>query len=184
VLLLTLPGTPTLYYGDEIGQRDAEIGPDRVRDPIAALIPGRGRDPERAPMQWDGGPGAGFTTGEPWLPLAPDWPEVNVAAQRDDPDSMLTLHRRLLALRRRTPALTGIGYQPVRVDGEVLAYLRADEDERWLVALNLRSAEARLAVPGATGRVELSTVPGRDGTAVEEGMTLRPDEGVVVRLAD
>ena len=184
VLLLTLPGTPTLYYGDEIGQRDAGIPPERVRDPIAALIPGRGRDPERAPMQWSTGPGAGFTTGEPWLPLAADHETVTVAAQRDDPASMLTLHRRLLALRKRAPALVTDAYEPVQADGDVLAYVRSDGDERWLVALNLGGRPGRLAPPGVrlAGRVELSTHPDRDGDEVAGELTLRGDEGLVVRL--
>jgi alpha-glucosidase len=81
-------------------------------------------------MQWDAGPGAGFTSGTPWLPLAADYPSVNVEAQRDDPDSMLTLHRRLLGLRRRSPALVDDRYQPVQADGDVLAYVRAGGDER------------------------------------------------------
>ena len=181
MLMLTLPGTPTLYYGDELGLRNAEIGPDQVRDPIAELIPGRGRDPERAPMPWDDGPNAGFTTGEPWLPLPPDAATVNVAAQRDDPASTLTLHRRLLALRRAVPALTGTGYRAVPAGGDVLAYVREDEDERWFVALNLGPLPATVGAPG-TGRVELSTVPGRDGEQVGGTVLLRPDEGLLIRL--
>jgi alpha-glucosidase len=102
------------------------VAPDQVRDPVAALIPGRGRDPERSPMRWDDRPGAGFTTGTPWLPLGD--PAVNVAAQRDDPGSMLALHRRLLALRHDSPALSAGAYEPVQADGDVLAYLRTGDD--------------------------------------------------------
>jgi alpha-glucosidase len=70
MLLLTLRGTPTLYQGDELGIADVPIPPDRVRDPWELRVPGLGlgRDPARTPMQWDGGPGAGFTTGEPVAP--------------------------------------------------------------------------------------------------------------------
>src|SRR5919198_758685 len=107
MLLLTLRGTPTLYYGDEIGMPDAVIPPRLVQDPWEKNVPGLGlgRDPERTPMQWDSSPNAGFTTGTPWLPIAADYQTVNVAVERDDPASMLTLYRRLIALRRATPAL-------------------------------------------------------------------------------
>ena len=93
MLLLTLRGTPTLYYGDELGMEDVEVPPERVVDPD-------GRDPERSPMPWTGAPGRGFCADdvEPWLPFGD--PAVNVEAQEADPRSMLALHRRLLALRR------------------------------------------------------------------------------------
>jgi alpha-glucosidase len=179
MLLLTLPGTPVLYYGDEIGMTDVPVGPEQVRDPVTALIPGRGRDPERSPMRWDDRPGAGFTTGTPWLPLGN--PAVNVAAQREDPGSVLTLHRRLLALRHDSPALSGGAYEPVQADGDVLAYLRTGGDGRWLVALNLGPVAGRLD-PAVRGRVELATTPGREGERVEGGLDLAGDEGMVVRL--
>jgi alpha-glucosidase len=184
MLLLTLPGTPVLYYGEELGLADVAVPPHLVRDPIAKLIPGRGRDPQRTPMPWHGGPGAGFTTGRPWLPLAEEYQTVNVAAQRDDPLSMLTLHRRLLDLRRRTPALVTGGYAPVRADGDVLAYLRGGDGRRHLVALNLGPGPARLAPPGTArfGRVALSTNPDRDGDPVDAVLTLGGDEGLVVAL--
>jgi alpha-glucosidase len=180
MLLLTLPGTPILYYGDEIGMTDVPVAPGQVRDPVAALIPGRGRDPERSPMRWDDRPGAGFTTGTPWLPLGD--PAVNVAAQRDDPGSMLALHRRLLALRHDSPALSGGAYEPVQADGDLLAYLRTGDDGRWLVALNLGPGAGRLDV-ALRGRVELATTPDRHGERVEGHLHLAGDEGVVVRLA-
>src|SRR5919199_2909639 len=102
MLLLTLRGTPTLYQGDEIGMRDVPIPPELVQDPWERNMPGLGygRDPERTPLQWDASPNAGFTTGRAWLPVAADFERVNVAAQRADPTSMLSLHRRLIALRR------------------------------------------------------------------------------------
>ena len=92
MLLFTLRGTPTLYYGDELGMTDVEIPPERVQDPWEEA----GRDPVRTPMPWSAD--GGFTSGEPWLPMGD--PAINAAAQRDDPRSMLTLHRELIALRR------------------------------------------------------------------------------------
>jgi alpha-glucosidase len=182
MLLLTLPGTPILYQGDELGLEDVPIPAGEALDPIARLVPGRGRDPERTPMPWDPGPGAGFTGGHPWLPVGERNRSRSVAAQRDDPGSMLSLHRRLLRLRRAAPALAAGGYQPVEAAGDVLAYLRAGDDQRYLVVLNLGADPARLAVPGppAGGRVLVSTHPDRDGEAVGGVLELRGDEGVVV----
>jgi alpha-glucosidase len=183
MLLLTLPGTPILYQGEELGLTDVPIPVEQALDPIARLIPGRGRDPERTPMPWEPGPGGGFTTGRPWLPVGDDNLARNVAAQRDDPASMLSLHRRLLQLRRRSPALVTGAYAPVAADGDVLAYLRTDGDgDKRLVALNLGSRPARLAVPAeaAGGRVLVSTHPGRDGAPASPVLELLGDEGVVV----
>jgi alpha-glucosidase len=182
MLLLTLPGTPTLYQGEELGLTDVPIPDAEALDPIARLIPGRGRDPERTPMPWDAGPGAGFTSGRPWLPFGDDNLARNLAAQRDDPASMLSLHRRLLALRRRTPALVTGGYQPVEADGDVLAYRRGDGDGHCLVVLNLGPRPARLAVTAlaAGGRVLVSTHPGRDGAPAGPVLELQGDEAVVI----
>jgi alpha-glucosidase len=83
-MLLTLRGTPTLYYGDEIGMRNVPIPPDQMVDP-QGLNGGESRDPQRSPMQWDASPNAGFTTGEPWLPLSEGYTNENVEAQREDP---------------------------------------------------------------------------------------------------
>ncbi len=124
MLLLTLRGTPTLCYGDEIGMRDVPVPPELVQDPVGKTFPGRGRDPERPPMQWDAGPGAGFTTGTPWLPLAADYGAVNVAAADADPASLPTLHRRLIALRRAEAALAVGRYTPLAAGDRVLAFLR------------------------------------------------------------
>ena len=91
MLLLTLRGTPTLYYGDEIGMHDVEIPPEKVQDPFEKNVPGRGlgRDPQRTPMQWSAAKNAGFTAGKPWLPIAEDYAQNNVEAERDDPFSIL-----------------------------------------------------------------------------------------------
>ncbi|HEX5725405.1 MAG TPA: DUF3459 domain-containing protein, partial [Longimicrobiaceae bacterium] len=186
LLLLALRGTPTLYYGDEIGMTDVPISPGRVQDPWEKNLPGRGlgRDPERTPMQWDASPHAGFTTGTPWLPVAEDHAAVNVEAQRGDPASLLSLYRALLALRRAEPALALGGYAPVEASGAVLAWLREHGGTRFLVALNLGDAPAGLALPReiGTGEVALSTHGGRRGEAVSGTLALRGDEGVLVRL--
>jgi alpha-glucosidase len=106
-MLLTLKGTPFLYYGEEIGMHDVPIPRKNLQDPLGKRTwPLRfGRDPERTPMQWDDSPNAGFTTGTPWLPLADDAQSVNVASQRDDPASLLSFYRQLLRLRHEKEAL-------------------------------------------------------------------------------
>jgi alpha-glucosidase len=190
MLLLTLRGTPTLYYGDEIGMRDVAIPPEMVQDPFEKNVPGKGlgRDPERTPMQWSKAAGGGFTTGTPWLPIPPDHVLVNVEAQRDDPESMLSLYGRLIALRRAEPALEVGRFDPVEVEGDLLAYTRRArrEDSAFLVALNLGAQPQRMRLPPGCesgGTVAISTRPGRAGQRIAGELELAPDEGVVVRLS-
>jgi alpha-glucosidase len=186
MLLLTLRGTPTLYYGDELGMPDVPIAPEMVQDPWEMKVPGLGlgRDPERTPMQWDVGPNAGFSSGTPWLPIADDYRTVNVAAERDDPGSMLTLYRRLLELRRREAALAVGAYAPVVASGDLLAYLREADGRRFLIVLNLGGQPQEFALGDAAqgGRVLLSTHLDRAGEAAGVALALRADEGVIVAL--
>lgn len=164
---------------------DVPIPPEQVQDPVEKNIPGLGvgRDPERTPMQWDSSPNAAFTAGTPWLPLASDFPTVNVAAERDDPESMLSLYRALIDLRQSEAALMVGSYAPVPADGDLLAYIREAEGQRFLIVLNFSSREQLLAAPeGLRGNVILSTHLDRDGEAMGDAVELRPDEGVVVRL--
>jgi len=139
VLLLTLRGTPTLYYGDELGLSDVAIEPSKVRDPRELREPGLGlgRDPMRTPMPWDASENAGFTTAKPWLPLNADWPTRNVARMTEESQSILTLYRRLLALRRDCLALSIGDFVLLNVEDEILAYERRYDAERLIVALNL-----------------------------------------------
>jgi alpha-glucosidase len=184
MLLLTLRGTPTMYNGDEIGMHDVDIPPELVQDPQELGVPGigLGRDPERTPMQWDASPNAGFTTGTPWLPLADDYQRFNVAAEQSDPRSMLTLHRRLIALRRSSPALEIGSYAPVAAEGDLLAYVRSAGSQRFLIALNLGSQEQSLDLGALRGRVVISTHLDREGDPAEGALALRADEGVVTEL--
>jgi alpha-glucosidase len=185
MLLLTLRGTPTIYYGDELGMTDVEIPPAARRDPAWNDGSGYGRDPERTPMLWSADSGAGFTTGDPWLPLSPDAATRNVDAQRDDATSMLTLYRRLIALRRREAALAVGGWSALTAEPPVLAYGRFDGDRRFVVALNLGTAPATVALRdgAAAGEVVLATSLDREGERVSREVALRANEGVIVRLA-
>lgn len=183
MLLLTLRGTPTLYYGDEIGMDDMPIPPERVQDPWEKNVPGLGlgRDPERTPMQWDTSPQAGFTTGTPWLPVAEDFATVNVAAEDADPCSMLTLYRSLIELRHRTPALVVGSYQGIPAGGNLLVYRREHAGQRFLIALNLGHRSQELVLGELAGRVVVSTHLGRNDE-VGSHLVLGGDEGVVIEL--
>jgi alpha-glucosidase len=177
MMLLTLRGTPFLYYGEEIGMVDVPIPREREVDV-------HDRDKCRTPMQWDGSHTAGFTTGEPWLPIPADAGHVNVAAQRDDPRSLLGLYRRLVRLRRSSSALRSGRYRGVRsAPPGVFAYERSDRGERLLVALNFTARERQLTIPGmTTGNVQLSTDPDRvEGSEPMQPLVLRPREGIIVR---
>jgi alpha-glucosidase len=184
VLLLTLRGTPTLYYGDEIGMTDGAVPADRVRDPWERNVPGRGlgRDPARTPMQWDASAHAGFCAdaAEPWLPLAPDADRVNVAFQRDDPGSLLSLYRRLLALRRRHPALHSGDYETLAAPDGVLAYLRAWQGERMAVVVNLASDAREAVLEGVRGVIVLDTAGGREASDFDRRLVLDGGSAVVI----
>jgi len=185
MLLLTLRGTPTLYYGDEIGLQNGIIAPDQIQDPQGInLGPERTRDVARTPMQWSAAPHAGFSTSEPWLPVSADTPERNVDALSHQPGSILTLYRRLLALRRASPALRGGSYAPLEPGApDCFVYLRRCGRERWLVALNFGGEERRLSLPQiGAGQVEASTGMDRSGRVDLSAITLRADEGILVRL--
>ena len=186
MLLLTLRGTPTLYYGDEIGMTQVPIPPERVRDPWGLNVPGQGRDGCRTPMPWDASRHAGFSSGEPWLPLAADSAVSNTESAGANPDSLLALYRRLIALRRARPALTRGAYRPVAQSGNVsdnvLAFERVMDGEALLVALNFgREVANNVVLPDAyRGTVLLSSGPGRTGEAIAGYLTLRADEGLII----
>jgi alpha-glucosidase len=182
MLLLTLRGTPTLYNGDEIGMTDFDVPAELQMDPARFDGPGRGRDPERTPMRWDTTTNAGFTSGTPWLPMGQSLDTINVAAQRSDPKSTLTLFRRLIELRRREPALTLGDWAPIAATDSVLAYERSVAGRRLVIALNLRDAAARVQI-GVAGKVLLSTRLDGEGAATGPELELRPDEGVVIDVS-
>jgi len=169
VLLYGLRGTPFVYQGEELGLPDAEIPADRVVDVD-------GRDPERAPMPWTAGPFGGFSTVQPWLPLVAGAERLCAAAQASDPDSALTLARRLAALRDTTPALQTGDQRTVEAGDGVLAWTRGAD---ILVAVNFRSVPVRVSLPGPA-EVLVSTDPAR--TALSEP-ALGPDEAIVARLS-
>lgn len=188
LLLLTLRGTPTLYYGDELGMQDVPVSPEQAQDPWGKRVGGLGlgRDPQRAPMLWEAGPNAGFCPAgvTPWLPIEADYATRNAQAQMGDPRSMLNLTRRLLALRRSSPALSHGDYQPLDdTPPDVFAFWRTAGDERVLIALNFSDEERVITLP-ETGALQVLASTHMDGNAsVADGvLALREQEGCVLRV--
>jgi len=183
LMLLTLRGTPVLYQGDEIGLTDREFEKEELLDPVGVRFwpyyPGR--DPERTPMQWDGGPNAGFTAPgvTPWIPMA-DAP-LNVAEQRAEPDSVLHFVRDAIALRRASPDLLGGDYRAGPVDGGLWVWRRGG----ILVALNFSAEQREVTLEGTPAKtgaktVALSTHRAHQGPVVGGTLELGAWEGVVV----
>jgi len=195
MLLLTLRGTPTCYYGDELGMENVPIPPEKIQDPpavnqpeIAHLV---GRDPERTPMQWDDSPNAGFAVPDVqdlWLPLAPNYTEVNVARQLDEPRSFLNYFRKLLAYRKSTPALLWGGYrslnpESVEAQKNCFVFERNAGGKRVVVALNFSSNEQNLKLPElGRGKIVISTNLDRDDEVNLAEFNLRANEGCIIEL--
>ncbi|MDV6376529.1 alpha-amylase family glycosyl hydrolase, partial [Deinococcus arenicola] len=180
-LLLTLRGTPTVYYGDEIGMDNVTIPRDRMVDPAGLQqldVPSASRDPERTPMQWDATPNAGFAPAQatPWLPLADDFAAVNVEAQEADPHSDLHYFRALTALRQQQPALVGGDYASVDSGAEqVFAFRRTLEGQSVTVLLNFGAGEHDLG-DIAKGQTLLSSLNDQPAN----GAKLRANEARII----
>jgi alpha-glucosidase len=184
MMLLTLRGTPTLYNGDEIGLENGVIPPDKIQDPQGKnLGAARTRDVCRTPMQWDDRPHAGFSITEPWLPVSKDYSTRNVAAQAKDPGSLLNLYRKLLWLRRSTPALYGGAYQALPAATDCFVYLRTAGTERRLVVLNFSATARQLSLSlQKEATILVSTHLDREGLVDLNSLELRPHEGVILAL--
>ncbi len=185
LMLYALRGTPFVFQGEELGLPDADIPADRVVDVD-------GRDPERAPIPWappsEAGPAAGFTTGEPWLPIVADAEALCVERQAGDPRSTLALVRRLAALRARTPALQTGEQRSLEGGADVLAWLREEDGDRLLALVNFAGAPAAVALPDEVadrrGDIVLATDPARtEGDVSLRDLTLAPSEAALLRLS-
>ena len=181
MLLLTTRGTPFLYYGEEIGMRNVEIPEERRQDPLAWMLhPIASRDGERTPMPWKQGDGAGFSSAEPWLPIADDANTRNIASQRDDPSSLLHLYRDLIAMRRETPALERGAQHRLDAPADVYAFERMEGSQRVVVALHF--GENRIELDLGPGRVRggIATRHGAELPQELDRVQLGPAEGVAL----
>jgi alpha-glucosidase len=178
MLLLTMRGTPFLYYGDEIGLGEVELKREDVMDPVGQRFwpKNKGRDPARTPMPWAPEPGAGFSRPDvrPWLPYG-DCERRNVADQREDKSSVLWLTKDLIALRKESEDLLRGSYETVATEGGLWAYRRGP---RTVIALNLSDRPA--SFDRVSGTVTISTDRSRDGDELDGGIDLEPWQGAVV----
>jgi alpha-glucosidase len=181
MLLLTLRGTPTLYYGDELGIADVVIPKNRQCDPWGRNESAFNvsRDPARTPMQWDNTPYAGFSTHEPWLPLTEDHRTRNFVMLQRDAYSILSLYRNLLMLRRRFKALHMGDWRRLDAPEQILVYERRHDGERIFVALNFGDVATHVLLP-ENGRLLLSTQGDRTDENITGAIRLRADEGVMI----
>jgi alpha-glucosidase len=186
MLLLTLRGTPTCYYGDELGMQDVPLPKELMQDPLGKNYPEQSRDPVRSPMQWDGSANAGFCPAgvRPWLPVANDYQTFNVAAEQQDPRSFLMLTRALLEVRRAHEALTLGSYRSVEQESATcFVYQRQSSDQRCLVALNFSAHDQVVRLPEqGQGRLLLSTHLDREGLIPLAEMHLRGNEGLLLEM--
>jgi alpha-glucosidase len=189
MLVLTLRGTPTIYYGEEIGMTDVKIPQSQQLDPFGLRVPGLGRDRCRTPMQWDASPNAGFShsgTSKPWLPVSDQYPTINVARELGDRLSTLNLYRNLLTIRKSSPALQWGSYTPLdNVPADCFVYLREAKGQRFLTALNFSSESQVLHLSNfVEAKIVLSTYLDRDETIDLKKFALRENEGILIQLGN
>ena len=201
MILLTLRGTPFLYQGEEIGMTDYPLfQPEEYKDPVnfwlldllpkfhfskkktLQLIHNCNRDNARTPMQWGKGENADFTSGdETWLPVNPNYPEINVEVEETDPDSILSFYRQLIQFRKEEPALLYGTFEPIKTKGSIMAFYRSYQGEMLFVLLNLTKKNQRLPhkISSLVGQVLVSNDSHAGFTFKKR---LRPYEGLIVKI--
>lgn len=188
MLLLTLKGIPFLYYGDEIGMENVEIPPDKIQDVWEKNMPGLswGRDGERTPMQWNSDKFAGFSDTEPWLPIAENYQEENAATQSKSVNSMLSLYKKLINLRKSSPALLYGDYLSWETKNpDVFAYSRTHQEGGLLIILNYSNKNCQVELPFKSGKVICNTfLDIKEGKEMNlEKADLRPYEGLLIEIS-
>ncbi len=173
LLLLTMRGTPFIYYGEEIGMREVAIPAERKRDPV-------GRDGCRTPMQWSAARSGGFTTAsQSWLPMG-DCATINVERQLGDASSMLSLYMRMIQLRKNSRALSEGTYRTAaNAPEDCLVFYREAANQRVMVALNFADEPRPIEVPRASLLLSTNLLR-RD--AISKAIDLAPNEGVVLEI--
>jgi len=177
-MLCSLRGSVCLYQGEELGLAEAEVPFEALQDPYGITFwPNfKGRDGCRTPLPWTDAPLAGFTAGQPWLPIPPEHRAAAVAVQERDPDSVLAAFRGFLAWRHSQPALLHGSIRFIESAEPVLLFERMLADETLLLAFNL-SAEA-VSHPLPPGNWQQVAVPGPDAGTVQGNELQLPPRAV------
>lgn len=183
-LLLTQRGTPFLYYGEEIGMTDGKVPRKEIVDPVGKKYwpfhPGR--DPERTPMQWDDSPGAGFTTGNSWLPIPRTHRDINAAGQTGKNGSLLEFTRSLITLRKTSEAMQRGSWQLLESHKDILAYIRGGKKEAFTVILNFSKKPVLLDIENQKEwMVTLGTHRAEGSSLQEDTVTLQPFEALILK---
>ncbi len=191
-MLLTLRGTPVMYYGEELGMENNDpTRKEDVKDPIGKIgwPEQKGRDGERTPMQWNTSANAGFSTAAPWLPVPESYKTHNVDVEDKDPNSILNFYRQLIQLRRSNPQLhEGNQILLNEQDPNVLSYLRSYKNGGVVIALNMTNAPRNVrfdlspyGLKNTTGKVLLSTEPNTTSANLQQ-LSLPPYAAYVVEV--
>jgi alpha-glucosidase len=180
MMLMTLPGMPFIYYGDELGMEDVVVPKEKVKDPFAAPD-GTGRDVVRTPMQWNGTHNGGFSNKEPWLPLSKDFRALNTDTQDKDEKSLLNLYKRLLRLRNNVRTMKFGSYWSLSLGDNIYGFVRENDMERYLVILNFSNQDTVAVSKAIRGVIRLSTyMDKKQYERVYGGVKLRPHEGLII----
>lgn len=185
LMLLTLRGTPTIYYGEELGLENGSVPPEYVHDPLEKNVPGLGlgRDPSRTPMLWDSSANAGFSTENPWLPVHPNFKGLDVMTQAEQAGSILNYTRELLRLRRSNLTLVAGTIEFLHSADDVLVYTRTLGDEQLMIVINLSSDDKAVNLPGNLNVLSTVFETLQDGTLIEESTLHCPkNQGVILAV--
>lgn len=187
MLNLTLPGIPVIYYGDEIGMKNWPVDPKSQTNPFARFDPEtkRTKESSRLPMPWNDGPNAGFTTGTPWLPIPQDYKERNVEAQLTQSNSILNLHKALIAHREQSIQLREGAYFPIGTGNkDVYGHQCQTGRKKEIVLLNFTDKRQKiyLDLPGAKVILKTDLTQKKDEKINLFDHEMRPNEGIIVSL--
>lgn len=182
-LLLTLRGTPFIYYGEEIGMEDTDVPHEKIVDPLGKnLWPKvKGRDVCRTPMQWDNGRYAGFSDVEPWLPVNPNKSYMNVAREREDPNSVLNFYRSLLKMRKESLTLREGSIEFLDSPINTLVYVRVKDSNKLAVILNFSGTKVALG-SYFDGSIVLGSHR-KSGEKISSEITLEPFESIIIDIS-